>query len=539
MGRLILDEQVYDSYVRDKISELRMKLLDLTNRNSLLNFRHRVNALTHIRIIDELPDNLFGALLNGERLTFKSLPELDDEPHDEKNEKFQIAFREAKLTDEEYQIAVDKLDGVMEDDESFDDLAKIERDLKNRVRKLLGMPNVEDLEPLTNAQWARENGLEPKYDMPETSNEDEEQLEKHSDEYIQTLLKPRELMHKLSGLKRYTNTDINETGVNTFYAAFGFLERYESEDSSRPLFAPLVLLQLDQLIEKKTAEGFIEVSIEQSGEDPQYNLPLAEKLKEFNLELPPLSEEDSPESYMSKVENLIKHQRGWGVRRFITIGRFQFARLVMYHDLDPNQWPYGKSVSNSKLIRMLISGEGEINNSSGYAKVYDIDKDPEVEEAAPIMIMEADSSQHSAIVDALKGKNLVIKGPPGTGKSQTITNLIANAIAKEKKVLFIAEKMAALNVVYSRLQSTGLGNYCLELHSTKTKLKDIKERLATTIELRKSVKRPRNLKQSVYQINGAKNHLREYSDALNQNYGRSERTIHDIFWGRADQKESD
>ncbi len=145
--------------------------------------------------------------------------------------------------------------------------------------------------------------------------------------------------------------------------------------------------------------------------------------------------------------------------------------------------------------------------------------------------MEADSSQHSAIVDAMKGNNLVIEGPPGTGKSQTITNLIANALAKDKKVLFIAEKMAALNVVYSRLQSVGLGDYCFELHSTKAKLKDIKTGLATTIENRKSVTRPRDLAKRVIEVKETQTRLREYSDVLNQTFGESGKTIHDIMWG--------
>lgn len=517
-------------FVKDKIAELRMRLLDLTNRNALLNFRHSEKALTHIRIIDELPDFLFGSLIEGEKLTFLPLPEPDDEPHDEKTDKFQTHFREATLTDEEYLDAVAEL---VDQDDSFDEMAILERDLKNRVRKRLKMPPADELKPLSSKKWAKENNLEPKYDMPLSSEEEDHKPGKHYDEYIQTLLKPKELQHKLSGLRRYINTDINETGVNTFYAAFGFLERYDSENSDRPFFAPLVLLQLNPPTEKKTADGEVFVSVSTSGEEPQYNLPLAEKLKEFGIELPELSGDDTPESYMDKVERLVKNQKKWRVRRFITFGRFQFARLVMYHDLDPERWPDDAGLAGNEIINSLIAGgkESADSNVSDEALIYDIDTDPEVEEAAPIMIMEADSSQHSAIVDALKGNNLVIKGPPGTGKSQTITNLIANALAKDKKVLFIAEKMAALNVVYSRLQSVGLGDYCFELHSTKAKLKDIKKGLATTIENRASVTRPSDLQKSVIKIKEAKTRLREYSDIVNQPFGESGKTIHEIMWG--------
>jgi predicted ATP-dependent serine protease len=95
----------------------------------------------------------------------------------------------------------------------------------------------------------------------------------------------------------------------------------------------------------------------------------------------------------------------------------------------------------------------------------------------PLLITEADSSQFAAIADVMDGKNLAIKGPPGTGKSQTITNILAAALAKRMKVLFVAEKMAALEVVKKRLDEAGLGEFCLELHSTKARKQDALESL--------------------------------------------------------------
>lgn len=530
-------EEISDKLIEEKIGELRMRLLDLTNRNALLNFQHSEKALTHIRIVDELPDFLFRLLLEGEPLTFKPLPEPDDEPQDEKTEEFLTYFREATLTDEQYLKEIAEL---IDDDDSFDDLAVIERNLKNRVRERLGMPSVQDLKPLSNAEWARKNHLEPKYDMPPVPSEEDCEQDKHYDGYIQTLLKPKELQRKLSGLRRYINTDINETGVNTFYVAFGFLERYDSNNSEKSFIAPLVLLQLDPPVEKKNAEGEVLVSVQTSGEDPQYNLPLAEKLKEFGLSLPEISEGDTPESYMGEVEHIIRNQKKWRVRRFITLGRFRFARLVMYHDLDPERWPREDGLAKNKIIGSLIAGAKESTDSSvnDEAPIYDIDTDPEIEQAAPVLIMDADSSQHSAIVDAMKGNNLVIKGPPGTGKSQTITNLIANALAKDKTVLFIAEKMVALNVVYRRLESVGLGDYCFELHSTKAKLRDIKTGLATTIENRKSVTRPRDLAKRVKKIKEAQTRLREYSDVLNQPFLESGKTIHDVMWAEQNRRKT-
>ncbi|MDC1429975.1 DUF4011 domain-containing protein, partial [Emcibacteraceae bacterium] len=516
-------------FVKEKVEELRLKLLDLTNRNSLLNFRHNERALTHVRIIDELPNFLYGEFLDDKRLKFIALPELDNEPRDEKTKKFNIALRTGMLTDEEY---LKNIDLLVDKDDNFEQLAAIERELKNRIREELNLPKVADLKPISNAEWARDNDLEPKYDMPEEKNI-EKKLSRHSDENIQTLLKPNEMRHKLSGLRRYITSDINETGVNTFYAAFGFLERYESKNSERPILAPLVLLQLDEPIFTKALDGEQEVRIQRSGEEPQFNLPLAEKLKEFDISLPEFSAEDTPESYMKKVEKTIKNKKKWRVRRFITFGRFQFSRLVMYNDLNPDVWLNDNGIDNNPIIKNLIAGTKEVstNTFSEDADIYDIDTDPQVEKLAPILIMEADSSQHSAVVDAMSGKNLVIKGPPGTGKSQTITNLIANFINDGKSVLFVAEKMAALNVVHSRLKSCGLGDYCLELHSTKAKLKNIKNSLASTIENRQSKRRPDNLKQKIEEIKDIKNNLREYSNALNKEFGSANKTIHNIFWG--------
>jgi len=516
------------SYIKQAISKLRVKLLDLTNRNALLNFRHSDKSLSHLRVIDELPDFLYASLVQGKKLTFLALPELDQEPHDEKKPQFQDRLRVALVQDEDYLSEIQKLE---DQEDAQAGLIAAERKLRNRLRAELGMPPISDLKPLTNAQWARQNGLDPRYDLPLSDKNDS--VDKHYDEFIQTLYRPKELLKKLQGIKRYIHTDISETGVNTFYAAFGFLERYEADNSQRPYFSPLVLLQLDELEDSRSSAGEIQFSVKASGETAQYNLPLAEKLKEFGLTLPVLAPEDTPELYLKKVELLISSQPGWRVRRYITIGRFQFSRLVMYNDLDPASWPSAAGMDSNKIIAQLIAGGNNHDATSvgEQADVYDIDNDLRVERAAPFLVVEADSSQHSAIVDAIEGRNLVIKGPPGTGKSQTITNLIANALAKEKKVLFIAEKMAALNVVYSRLCSVGLGDYCLELHSTKTKIKDIKDNLARAIENRTAVRRPTNLPQHLSQLKIKRSHLRAYSDALNKRTDDTQlRTGHDILW---------
>ncbi len=523
--------QKHATSIAARLEEMRTKLLDLSLRNTLLNFRHSEKSQAHIRIIDELPDQLYEMLLLEKELIFKPLPDYDNEPQDEKSHEFQGLFKQYAITDETY---LKDIEAAADKEDPFDAVAKAERKLKDRVRIELGLPLLAEIKTLSNSEWAKQNGIDPKYDMPEAPKSSSSKVQKkHADDCIQTLLKPKELAHKLLGIKRYISGDINETGVNTFFCVFGFLQWQDSETSDKNNFAPLVVVQLDPISEKKQSSGTIKYSIRASGEEPQHNLPLMEKLKQFNVALPEYRpEDDTPEKYFLRVEKAIKNFPRWRVRRFITLGRLQFSKLVMYKDLDPSLWPSNQKLTDHNVLQTLLIGKTEKNGGSGgTVEIYDIDRSDDVEKYAPVLVTEADSSQHSAIVDVIKGKNLVIQGPPGTGKSQTITNLIANAISQGKRVLFVAEKMAALNVVYSRLQDAGLGDYCLELHSTKTKLKDIRHSLEERIANGKKAPYPKDLSEKVAQLKKLRAHLRTYSDILGKvSYGALGKSVYDLLW---------
>jgi len=204
-----------------------------------------------------------------------------------------------------------------------------------------------------------------------------------------------------------------------------------------------------------------------SGEDIETNLSLVEKLRrDFGIEMPLLDDDDTPESYFAKFEEILKLKKRWRIRRQITLALVSFGKLLMYRDLDPRTWPAAHNISKHPLVRDLF--EGTKSSNIELAEEYPIDA-PELKREVPHLIRDADSSQHSALIHALRCQNLVIEGPPGTGKSQTITNLIAAALATGKAVLFVSEKLAALEVVRKRLDDAGLGLFCLELHSHKTK----------------------------------------------------------------------
>lgn len=280
-------------------------------------------------------------------------------------------------------------------------------------------------------------------------------------------------------------TAMEESGFNMLFLALGMLEWREIEAPDEPRLAPLMLIPVS--LERTTSGPLQEASwsLTYSGEDISSNLSLIEKLRTgFALEPPLLEplieniESFSAEEYLAQWQPILE-ARGWKIRRQIALSLFSFGKLLMFHDLNAENWPQESPLAEHPRVRELF--EGARSSDSTYASEYPIDR-PEYAETLPPLIFDADSSQHSALIDAVnKGQNLVIEGPPGTGKSQTITNLIAAALMMGKTVLFVAEKMAALDIVRERLDQAGLSPFCLELHSHATRrqafLLDIKRRM--------------------------------------------------------------
>jgi hypothetical protein len=502
------------------IADLRRRLLDLSNRNRLLNFKFSDRARTHVRIVDEIPDVLYGKLSDGKKLTFVPLPNPEDEPEDEQSDEFFLALQAARVSNEEY---VRALEGLGEEDELSARGQKIERALKDQVRPQLGLPPRPTRDSMTPADYARANGIDPSYDLPRDGSSNRPA---HVDDYIQTLLFPDQLERKLSGIRDGARIALSEMGVNLLYAIFGYLEWYESEVSDLKFFAPLLLQPL--VIERTLVRQTYRYSIASTGDDSEINLTLRERLlRDFGLVLPDLGEEDTPERYLTKTEEAIREMKRWCVRRFVTVGLFSFSRLVTYHDLDPERWPEQKALHLHPVLVELLGGSDR--GEALYADDYEIDQ-PEIAAKAPLLITDADASQFSAIADVMDGKHLAIKGPPGTGKSQTITNIIAAALARGQKMLFVAEKMAALEVVKKRLDEVGLGEFCLELHSTKAQKKDVLDSLRKRLELQPPPG-PSELERTIAEHERYRHQLTRYMELVNQSSGQSGRSLQQLFWG--------
>jgi len=319
--------------------------------------------------------------------------------------------------------------------------------------------------------------------MLQPDEDDEENIgvaARHTDTRLQTTLAPEQLQRKLLKLYYEARTFEEDQGVNSLYLAVGFLKWFEDEKSDKERFAPLLLIPVE--LDRKSASA--KFRLKYTEDDIATNLSLQEKLKaEFGLRLPNVSDEEdiSPSKYFGEVRKAIKTKTRWQVLDDdMVLWFFSFSKFLMYRDLQPDTWPGERQIEDHPLLDSLL-GDGlsqdppiipEDENVDHYLSPLDM-----------IHVMDADSSQSIAIEEVRQGRNLVIQGPPGTGKSQTITNLIATAVKEGKKVLFVAEKMAALEVVKRRLDAIGLGDMCLELHSHKTNKKAVLQELERTLDL--------------------------------------------------------
>lgn len=303
---------------------------------------------------------------------------------------------------------------------------------------------------------------------------------RHTDKYLQTTFESKALQKRLLTIYYDARTSIEETGINILYLALGALKWYEADTATEERYAPLLLLPVE-LTRESAEERF---KLRWAGEEITSNLSMLEKMRlDFGLELPAVPDTDDlvPSSYFSEVRQRCAGMDRWDVQSDeMMLGFFSFAKLLMYHDLDPKSWPSPESLTDQPLISSLLM-DGFANEESSVCGEEKIDECVSVETA--IHVVDADSSQTAAIEEVKAGRSLVIQGPPGTGKSQTIANLIAAAVAQGRKVLFVAEKLAALEVVKRRLDAIDLGNVCLELHSRKANKKAVLQELRQTLQL--------------------------------------------------------
>ena len=348
---------------------------------------------------------------------------------------------------------------------------------------------------------------------------------RHTDNKFQTALPRAALNVRLRETFRQARLSIEEQGVNILYLALGMLTWYESESSSIERRAPLILIPV-QLTRSSVRVNF---KLRWTGDDIEANLSLEAKLKQdFGVRLPemPAEEDLDVDDYLFRVEKAVAKRERWAVEHdAVHLNFFSFSKLLIYKDLDPETWPEEGRPADHPLVQRLFGGDGFAEGPPDIGEDEHIDDAEGVAELHPVM--DADSSQTLAVLDVIKGRNLVIQGPPGTGKSQTITNLIGEALANGRTVLFVAEKMAALEVVKRRLDTIHLGDACLELHSHKANKRVVLDELKRTLAMGRPTK-VGGWAEDVVLLDEARERLNDYARAVNSPVGRSGLTPHDL-----------
>ncbi len=323
----------------------------------------------------------------------------------------------------------------------------------------------------------------PLFDVPAKSEDEqsEPQVRVRAGD-LDTDLAPLELQKRLGALSKRNREWQEEQGLNVLFVALGFL-RWLDEDQE-PSCSPILLVPCD-LTRESPRDPYVLVGEE--SDDPVVNPTLRHKLTAAaGVTLPEFGEETIAE-YMAAVARLVASREGWSVETSIVVATFPFSKLAMWEDLDVMA---STGVTHPLVCRLAGDADARIEEPADRAVA--IPKDDVRLEGAKLddlldvrdqhTVVDADFSQLRAIELARSGANLVIHGPPGTGKSQTIANIVATLLAEGRRVLFVSEKTAALDVVKRRLTEVGLGGFCLDLHSDRGKKASVYAQLRAALD---------------------------------------------------------
>lgn len=327
---------------------------------------------------------------------------------------------------------------------------------------------------------------------------------------LHSYLTETELDRRLTEVHRAGKSSIEETGANTLFLALGFLKWFAGGSAAEPRMAPILLIPLE--VKRGSARESFRLAM--AGDETRVNHTLVEMLRQdFGIDLSPIEELPADDAgvdvprILRTVRSLIRDVPGWDVVEDAWVGLFSFSKFLMWRDLADR----AESLAESPVVHHLLHGKGVAFDADGtFVAPRELDQVAPTEIYCPL---DADASQLSAVLSSEAGRSFVLWGPPGTGKSQTITNLIAQCLAKGKTVLFVAEKMAALNVVQSRLEKVGLGDFCLELHSSKARKADVLRQMRCSLEAVR-IREPEEWQAKATRLEEVRRDLNAYAEAL-------------------------
>ncbi|MEZ5648098.1 MAG: DUF4011 domain-containing protein [Alphaproteobacteria bacterium] len=362
----------------------------------------------------------------------------------------------------------------------------------------------------------------------------EDILRKHAEDALDrrelyVKLEKSKLDQQLIALLRTVRTAMQEGGANTLYLAIGFLTwqdhdtPFQKTGTPRRYKAPLILIPVS-LVRKNIKSDFYLVLHE---DEPRLNPTLLQMLRQdFGISIPSLDGELPKDESGLDVDRIwktvaeaVKNTQGWEVTEEVILSTFSFTKYLMWKDLVER----GDALKNSLLVRHLLdSSESAFGNGEEFPDVRNLDQ--HINPAELFCPLPADSTQLAAVIASTKGKSFVLIGPPGTGKSQTITNIIAHALGTGRSVLFVSEKMAALNVVYRRLKDLGLHDFCLELHSSQARKPDVLKQLQNSSMAREAFSVDEWQRQASH-LKALRDRLNGYATALHQKHSNG-LTVH-------------
>ncbi len=326
---------------------------------------------------------------------------------------------------------------------------------------------------------------------------------------IASYLTEAELQDAMKYFYRTARTALEENGANSLFLALGMLKWFETPVSEQPRFAPILLLPVD--IIRKSGNKYV---IRKRDEDIMLNITLVEFLKQnYNINLDVLKELPMDKSgvdvqlIFTYFRRAVLEQKKWNVLEEFLLGLFSFNKFVMWNDIHSN----ADKLKENQVVASLMENHDKQENPPEPVDAGKVDRESKPMDFA--IPLDVDSSQMEAIVESGRGQTFILHGPPGTGKSQTITNMIANALYQGRRVLFVAEKMAALSVVQSRLQKIGLAPFCLELHSNKVTKKHFLQQMEEVLNVTK-IREPEEYARKSEELFAERKELISYMEAL-------------------------
>ncbi len=489
-----------------RIGRWSQRLLDLSLRNRLLNARDGKWLIPlAIRDIARLEDTLAAKAA----LTFRPLPPDDETPHGKNAPRPQDdqAGHQSDRTPPR-----DKTTPDLQDDVSPDLAAEqLVLPLGDRQEPHQTRTQAAAIPPDDQLPDPPDDLLAPP--LPHTPSRQQRDETGPRGDQLPVPLAEGELNRRLIALARQSRTDLEEGGVNTLFLAIGFLQ-WLAPSQPRPHRAPLLLMPV-RLTRQTSSRAY---ALTRLDEETVVNETLLELLRsQFRIAIPGLSPLPTDASgidiprILQLFRQAIADLPGWDILEEAALGLFSFGKFVMWTDLTSRS----DELAHNPLVHHLMTGAGLYDDGIQVFPPEELER--HLKPADLFCPLSADASQLTAVLYSALGKSFVLHGPPGTGKSQTITNIIAHNLALGRRVLFVSEKKAALDVVHRRLSAIGLRPFCLELHSSKAGRAEVLRQFAEALAVPDQPE-PQDWKRLTDELTTQRDALAAYVAALHRTY---------------------